>query len=234
MVKNMVTKDILTTKLSKLNSAFANFRNKFKTVWFVLKQVWYVPFIWSLAWYSYWIFRNTIVLKTPLMQVNPTDYLGVAISIVALIVAGHRSRAPTSKSVATAAKASIKVKNALTSHKDNNIPKIQPHSFNREYAKSTQANQPKQLTQESKYQPQIKTTCTLEIDKAHENKQSPSRTKTLPIKVADSKLNQVEQGLSAECLTCKKLVRCTNRQKRAVELSSQIPNHTACPYSTEL
>ena len=51
-----------------------------------------MPFIWSLTWFSYWIFHDIVVLKTPPIQVNPLNYVGSIISIAFILAATQIGR----------------------------------------------------------------------------------------------------------------------------------------------
>ena len=51
-----------------------------------------MPFIWSLTWFSYWIFHDVVVLKTPPIQVNPLNYVGSIISIAFILAATQIGR----------------------------------------------------------------------------------------------------------------------------------------------
>jgi hypothetical protein len=67
-------------------------QTKYKELWFYYKKIWYMPFIWSLTWFSYWIFHDIVVLKTPPIQVNPVNYVGTIISIAFILAASQIGR----------------------------------------------------------------------------------------------------------------------------------------------
>jgi hypothetical protein len=51
-----------------------------------------MPFIWSLTWFSYWIFHDIVVLKTPPIEVTPLNYVGSIISIAFILAATQIGR----------------------------------------------------------------------------------------------------------------------------------------------
>jgi hypothetical protein len=65
---------------------------KYKEIWHFYKRIWYVPFIWSLTWYSYWILRDIAVWHKPLNQMDPTNCAGTIISIAFILSATQIGR----------------------------------------------------------------------------------------------------------------------------------------------
>ena len=62
-----------------------------KETWVICKQIWYIPFIWSLAWFSYWIGYNLFIYKLSLTQIDSLYFYGLTISVAFLFVAGYIS-----------------------------------------------------------------------------------------------------------------------------------------------
>jgi hypothetical protein len=60
---------------------------KFDDVWQTYKQIWYVPFIWSFMWYSYWIIFDSVVWDKPLVQLNLLNCIGATTSAIFILVA---------------------------------------------------------------------------------------------------------------------------------------------------
>jgi cell division septum initiation protein DivIVA len=56
-------------------------------VWHTYRQIWYVPFIWSFAWYSYWIIHDIVVWNKPLAQLNMLNYVGATASAIFILAA---------------------------------------------------------------------------------------------------------------------------------------------------
>jgi len=231
---NRGKKAVLAAKLSALSQALSNLKCKCQTVWFIVKQIWYIPFFWSLAWYSYWIFRSAIVFNTPLLQINATDYLGAIISIVALIIAGYRAKAPIKRSVEVANAIGINVKRAFSS-KDHLKEGGQVPSLPRKPLPSTQAEIPRQLKPEVKHLSPVETRPSPQKETVIAKKPalSPSNISVFSGNVSRSSQDHASSDLSTECLTCAKLVNCTYRQKRAIELS-QGENISPCRFNAEL
>lgn len=84
-------RSVLVARLSSSKDAITKFKSKCNGIWSIIKQVWYVPFIWSLAWFSYWIFQEAIVMGQPLTQGSTFNQIGLAVSIVAVLLAGYIS-----------------------------------------------------------------------------------------------------------------------------------------------
>jgi len=60
---------------------------RFSDVWQTYKQIWYVPFIWSFMWYSYWIVFDSVVWNKPLAQFNLLNYIGATTSAIFVLAA---------------------------------------------------------------------------------------------------------------------------------------------------
>jgi hypothetical protein len=69
---------------------------KSQETWFLIKQVWYVPFSWSLSYYLYWIIRDVVVFNKTVFQIPLLNWGGVVISI-ALLLAGFQNRTSAQK-----------------------------------------------------------------------------------------------------------------------------------------
>jgi hypothetical protein len=214
-------------KLSALNQYLSNFKCKGGTIWFVLKQVWYIPFLWSLAWYSYWIFRNAIVLKTPLLEGNILDYLGAALSIAALLFAGYRARTPIKRSVEAASARLPFQKNHLAKSGQNQPLPQRP--VQNVHIEPTKQIRPPQLKQQP-IEPNRLQKETMLTQKPL--KSTPNNT-AFSSNIAQSGKGHASKSLESECLTCAKLIDCTYRQRRALELRSGT-NVSSCSYAAKL
>lgn len=227
-------KTVLITKLSALKQTMSNLKSRCKAIWFILKQVWYIPFIWSLAWFSYWIFRATLVLKTPILQGDAVNYLGTAISIVALLVAGYGAKARIKKPLQTTTKIFTSLKKELPFHGDYLKKNNRNQSLLRKPVQSTQLDRSMQPKPQLKQQSPIETNhIQKEIKIAQEPVQPHSSATT-----SYGSSNQLSGGLSSqdlssECLTCAHLIKCTHRQKRAIELQSPGKVQTVCRFATD-
>jgi cell shape-determining protein MreC len=60
---------------------------RFSDVWQTYKQIWYVPFIWAFAWYSYWIIHDIVVWNKPFAQLNMLNYIGATTSAIFILAA---------------------------------------------------------------------------------------------------------------------------------------------------
>jgi hypothetical protein len=74
---------VIPTSLTRLTDA-----------WNTYKQIWYVPFIWSFTWYSYWIIFDIVVRNKPLAQLNLLNCIGATTSAIFILAASpirHKS-----------------------------------------------------------------------------------------------------------------------------------------------
>jgi len=204
-------KAILMAKLLALNQTVANLKTKCQRAWLIIKQTWYIPFLWSLAWFSYWIFHSAIVLKAPFYGGNNLNYVGAAISIAALLIAGYNARRPIRKSIG-----------------------ITVHSLFRKPIHTTQTEHPK------KPEPDLEQIPRTEIRQAQKEISPKMQQAQMTAAVTSFSsnyenkpaLSQAHKDFSSECLTCPNLINCTYRQKRTVELCTQNGNNNPCPYTS--
>jgi len=222
MVKRVISqskKAVFMAKLVALNQAVANSKAKCQHAWLIIRQTWYIPFLWSLAWYSYWIFHSAIVLKTPFYEGNTLNYVGAAVSAAALLVAGYRAKKPIKKSVGNVA-----------------------HSLLRKPNHVTQTDRPKQFVPNLRQVPiaesrQVPIAETRHVQTENSPKMRPVQTDTSIGHFSrghgnESPPRQSSKDFSSECLTCPNLINCTYRQKRTTELSTQNGNNVPCPYTS--
>jgi len=165
---------------------------KFQAIWLVGKQIWYMPFIWSLAWYSYWIFHSAIVLKTPFYEGNTLNYVGAAISVAALLIAGYHARQPIRQSVGKAT-----------------------HSLFRKPIHATQTENTKKPKPDLKQAPPIEMKqAQKEISPTKKLVQKTTTVNSFSISHDNQPaLRKASRDFSSECLTCPSLINCTYRQK---------------------
>jgi hypothetical protein len=72
---------VIPTSLTRLSDA-----------WHTYKQIWYVPFIWSFTWYSYWIIFDIVVWNKPLAQMNLLNCIGATTSAIFILAASPITR----------------------------------------------------------------------------------------------------------------------------------------------
>src|SRR4030067_2030524 len=56
-----------------------------KDAWGMCKRAWQVPFVWSLTFYLFWVARDIFVWKKSLWEGNYWNYVGIAVSVAALL-----------------------------------------------------------------------------------------------------------------------------------------------------
>ena len=56
-----------------------------KDTWGVCKRAWQVPFLWSLTFYLFWVARDIFVWEKSLWEGNYWNYVGIAVSVAALL-----------------------------------------------------------------------------------------------------------------------------------------------------
>jgi len=209
-------------------------KSRCEDLWLFGKQVWYVPFFWSLAWFSYWISRDAILFNQPLTQVNPLNHLGAAISITALLIAGFTSA--KSKKRAVIAKPAVAVIN--TNRESCKIPdekndqrRILPQKLVCALIlKTTMEKREKLKRQILKLQKKCQSIFkTSRIQKLPETPQELAQTATSPRALSSQTEQPVQTQKSGEipleCLVCPNLLNCNHRKSRSTE------SKTPCPYA---
>ncbi len=206
-------KGVSIASLSTSNESTTDSKDKFRDIWSFIKQVWYVPFIWSLAWFSYWIFQETILLGQPITQGNSLNFLGAAISIGALFIKGWISGKSSKKTLESVGKIEIEEKNSFKVSKVAGVEASQKSiNFGSEYSET-----------QLEHYPQIETNQNQEPSETPmELSQSAVTTEKIPSEI--NKLSQnKKQEIPSDCLICPNLTNCDQRQKRSAE------SVTSCP-----
>ena len=173
-----------------------------------------MPFIWSLAWFSFWLFRDSIVLAQPLFQGSNSNYIGIAVSVVALLIKGYISGKSKEKQVATAEEVRLESEIQPASYKMSNEKVPKESTLTKEFAEQTQYTQSEKLELPIERYPTIESS---QIETS--NKTSPE-----PIEIAkndDGIKNEVDLSIQpakyteipSECLICPNLTNCDQRKK---------------------
>jgi hypothetical protein len=229
-VSNVVSrakKPILNLKLNALPQTTTNPINTIENILLLCKQIWYVPFFWTLTWFTYWILRATMILGTPLTQLNPLDLTGAAISTSILILATPRLGTAIRKNSVPAAK-----------HTATNIKKAIIHTFNTRF----HAENRTPPTSQSKVMNNIQNirAATLKLQAPPISHQPSIGSGREKLEGAPEKLmvprsessavadgvgyangNSVSKELSMECLTCENLTKCRHRRVQRFEAQNR-------------
>jgi hypothetical protein len=222
----------------------------FKEVGDLCKQVWFVPFTWSLAWYLSWIFYDVAIWQKPLIQVNPWNYVGATTSVAVLlfgtqlrtrirkefVLAGTQFRAVVQKSVPFFG---IRIRTRI--HELRSVSGIDTGKVDR--LKHVFACLPiaigSRLEKSGQLKPQVKQSSTKRrrvVEKPKQPKQlnqelSPG-VNTYPQNVDYSHRRQEPEGMPKEipdeCLICADLINCVYRRNKSYDLESQHQNHIPC------
>jgi hypothetical protein len=196
-----------------------------RNIFLLYKQIWYVPFFWTLTWYTYWILRAILFLNTPLTQVNPVNYTGAAISTTILLIAISRLGSDIRKVFFhdhfcaennDASKALSKVKNSV---KGIQMETSKPQKAQR----SIRIHQPSNVSEREKLEPPLQGLMPPQ-----------SGTSALSSSVSYSDRHCVTQEISAECLTCANLISCKYRRCESVENQAQGSENSRCPFAMKL
>ena len=223
---NCNREDVLLPKRSTLNESTTGIKRRCKSIWLLIKQVWYIPFIWSLGWFSYWIFYSVIVSNQLLTQVNPLNYVGIAISIGALLIAGYISGKSLNKKVVEKISLILDLKKIFSFRKAHDEKKARKQSLTQKFMRRTEVEQPEPL------EPQINHSSIIEqgqIQTADEPSQEPVQISATSRVLASQSKHPDQtcesQVILPECLVCPNLVNCTHRQNRTVD------SETPCPFA---
>ena len=219
-------KGIPTAKLSTSPESGTRIKGKFREVWSFIKQVWYVPFIWSLAWFSYWVFHDIITLGQMQVQELNFNYIGLAISIIAVFIAGYISGKSRKKNNVKTEKAGVKGKAFSQLEKTPREKEFQESVSSQYSFQETRSQKSEKLGQ------QLEHYSTIEKNRIEESNEPPiesgqalniksNNLRTLSATVETEKL----QEIPTDCLICPNLTNCDQRQKRRTE------SETPCPYA---
>lgn len=206
-------KGLPKASLSASKEDTSAFRNKCKHAWSFIKQVWYVPFIWSLAWFSYWIFQETIAIGQPLSQGSNLNFLGAAISVCALLIKGGISRKSDKKTVKSKKKAEMEEKIWL---EDSKLP--DEKAFEESTSWESEILEAKDIHYSS-----TEANQTLEPhEMTAKNLQDPATSSKIPTQ--NTTFDQTEnQEIPSDCLLCPNLANCDQRQRRSAERGIPCP-----------
>jgi hypothetical protein len=204
----------------------------------IIKQMWFVPFFWSLTWFSYWIIRDIFVLNTSLTQIKPLNLAGAVFSISVLLLATPRlGTSIRKKAIRLRTHLGIDIK------KDVIHTHIRPDNYNRStsfhsaenIAPTTQVEKIPLEKPQRKYQsPFRKNEISEPKNVSEKTTKSQSIANALSSSFSYSRQNQISQEISAECLTCANLVSCKHRRYNRDE--SPLQNHkiSKCPLMEKL
>ena len=227
MVSRMIKdsrKGVLIAKLSTSNEAITKIKNKCKDIWLIIKQVWYVPFIWSLAWFSYWIFQESIVPEHSLTQGNYSNYLGLAISIAGILLAGYISGKSRNKDPKITGKAEVEKKSSLTLNQASPIQDSQEALLSQELFQEKDFDKSSESEQQSRYPLSTEPSKIKTPDKMSNEKVQNREMKDNSVPQDDSSFNaQEQQDIALDCLICPNLTSCDHRQKITAESKSECP-----------
>jgi hypothetical protein len=95
-------KPILTLKDGLINN-HNNWLSTLKAAWRICKRAWQVPFLWSLTFYLYWVARDILVWNKSLWEGNYWNYIGIAVSVTALLAKTPLAKGLKRATIATGA-----------------------------------------------------------------------------------------------------------------------------------
>ena len=76
----------ITTVMNAADSVGAATGSRWHKILKLLKEIWYIPFVWSLTWYLYWTIRDVVVFNRGLLEITPWNYVGIVASVTALLM----------------------------------------------------------------------------------------------------------------------------------------------------
>lgn len=204
----------------------------------IIKQMWFVPFFWSLTWFSYWIIRDIFVLNTSLTQIKPLNLAGAVFSISVLLLATLRLGTNIRKKATL-----IRTQRGINAKKDVIHTHIQPDNYSRStsihnmknIAPTTQVQKIHLEKPQRKYQSPFRKNEIAEPKNISEKiTKSQSIANALSSSASYSRQNQMPQEISAECLTCANLVNCNHRRFDRNESPLQNRKISECPLMEKL
>ena len=202
-----------------------------KDILLVAKQIWYIPFFWSLAWFSYWIGYSFFVYNQTLSQINPEYYYGMTISVAAILIARYVSG--KSKSTVKKTKVASSVEKEFSLRNSLNEGNGQSQFFNHDVKDRPEmeaVGQKPHINQQSLIE-------TFQLERPwrkpwERSEEQPQERATIPA-TTPTPSNQVKQHdqpckppeTSSDCFVCPNLMNCTQRQKRVNN------SNTPCPFT---
>ena len=95
-------KPVVTLKNGPINN-HNDWFGMLKDAWGVYKRAWQVPFLWSLTFYLFWVARDIFVWKKSFWEGNYWNYVGIAVSVAALLTKAPPARRVIKATVAVGA-----------------------------------------------------------------------------------------------------------------------------------
>ena len=218
-VVSRAKKTFVIEKFPALYQIILGFSNRCSEIWLLYKKIWYVPFIWSLTWYSFWIVYSAVVFNNPLGQGNLINYFGAIISIVALLLAVPRFRTIIRK----ASVVGVRIKSRQIGF-----------SWRKKLGQNIQVEKPMQQKLQVEYQSPVKRSQTANLERPEQLKQHSSSLRDLSASTNYSNQHQFSEEIPAECLRCANLIGCDYRQNRFVDSETQVQKSVPCPFAAEL
>jgi hypothetical protein len=215
-----------------------NLGDKCRDILSILKQMWFVPFFWSLTWFSYWIIRDVLVLNSSLTQVKPINLAGAFVSMSVLLLSLPRlGTFIRKKSITLGNCLAINIKKAFV-HARVRFSKrgIITHShYAKNETRSIQAEigNPEKLQVEhqssfGKTETAKPKNLTEKITKAQ------SITSAISSNASYSSQKRMSQEIASECLTCANLISCNHRRIEPGQTQVQNNKNSKCPLLEKL
>ncbi len=86
----------------------------------IFRQLWFLPFLWSLTWFLYWLLRDILLLHGSFLEGNLWNYMGIVLSLAALAlttkILPRTRQAPDAKHIAPKIQAKPTIDDAITEH----------------------------------------------------------------------------------------------------------------------
>jgi hypothetical protein len=231
-------KAVLNLRLIAAYQTGVSLGGKCRDILSIIKQMWFVPFFWSLTWFSYWIIRDIFVLNNSLTQVKPLNLAGAIFSISVLLLATPRLGTSIRKKAIL-----LRTHRGINGKEDLIHTHIRPDNYNRStsfhnvknIAPTTQVEKIHLEKPQRKYQAPFRKNEIAEPKNVSEKiTKSQSIANALSSSANYSRQNQMSQEISAECLTCANLVSCNHRRYDRDESPLQNRKISECPLMEKL
>ena len=235
MVKNMgsrAKKVGLNLKFLSLNQILLGLGSKSKNIFLLCKQIWYVPFFWSLTWFSYWIIREILFLNRSLLQVNSLNFIGAGVSISVLILATPRlGTTIRQKCMNVGVRTGINIKKAFTrkNFHTKSISKSISYSKIKKNVEGMQVETSKPQEPHTQYPSLFGKNERDTLEQVEVKSQLGARAYSGSVSYSEP--HQTSQEIASECLTCANLISCKHRRTDSVESQFQ---DVGCPLVKQL
>jgi hypothetical protein len=228
---------------SESSESETSFRSRLRKFWLVLKHAWFVPFIWWLAWCSYWIVADVIVWSKPIVPGNPWNYFGVIVSSIALLIKGrhHGSvlKKPTFESIRALTQIGGRIKSAQLKwpkSQGEQAELLRQRGQSSRFLSSSLKTKRRRMSRAKTFQfetpkPRVEKKAPVERVQVETPRVAAKlEQSSVELELPQEKVDQKPelQESATDCLTCPRLVSCEYRRNAALDSNGRARKGLPC------